>query len=87
MENFSDTKGNGSYAATFGHDDIMMTEVQQAALMQTLKFMILRSSFEEQLNISDDNNYSDFYSDYVLEDFRFDSTDSETTDYNNLYNF
>lgn len=87
MENFSDTKGNGSYAATFGHDDIIMTEVQQAALMQTLKFMILRSSFEEQLNISDDNNYSDFYSDYVLEDFRFDSTDSETTDYNNLYNF
>lgn len=50
MENFSDHKGNGSYEATYGHDDIVMAEVQMAALTQTLKYRVLISSFEETVN-------------------------------------
>lgn len=52
MENFSDLNGNGSYEATYGHDDIIMAEVQQAALMQTLKYKLLQESFESSLAVS-----------------------------------
>lgn len=52
MENFSDLNGNGSYEATYGHDDIIMAEVQQAALMQTLKYKLLQESFEGSLAVS-----------------------------------
>lgn len=64
MENFSDVKGNGSYEASYGHDDIIMTAVQLAALMQTLKFKLFVESFEGMLSMSGQNNdeFIDYYS-------------------------
>lgn len=62
MENFSDLNGNGSYEATYGHDDIIMAEVQQAALMQTLKYKLLQESFESSLAVSSSGiEYVNYY--------------------------
>ena len=62
MENFSDLNGNGSYEATYGHDDIIMAEVQQAALMQTLKYKLLQESFEGSLAVSSSGiEYVNYY--------------------------
>lgn len=71
MENFSDVKGNGSYEASYGHDDIIMAEVQQAALMQTLKFKLLQELFEGELqrdNKISSEEFIDFYSDMYRDD-------------------
>lgn len=38
LENFEDKNGNGSYAARYGHDDLIMTFVQIPMLVQTPKF-------------------------------------------------
>lgn len=38
LENFEDRNGNGSYKASFGHDDMMMTLVQIPMVKQTAKF-------------------------------------------------
>ena len=62
MENFSDLNGNGSYEDTYGHDDIIMAEVPQAALMQTLKYKLLQESFESSLAVSSSGiEYVNYY--------------------------
>ena len=38
LENFEDKNGNGSYAAAFGHDDLIMTFVQLPLLKNTTKY-------------------------------------------------
>jgi len=38
IENFEDKNGNGTYAASYGHDDIIMTLVQIPLLKQTPKY-------------------------------------------------
>ena len=38
IENFEDKNGNGSYAASYGHDDIVMTLAQIPMLQQTAKY-------------------------------------------------
>jgi hypothetical protein len=45
LNNFTD-KGNGTYAASFGHDDMVMTEVQLTFVRQTLQYKLLRDEFE-----------------------------------------
>lgn len=38
LENFEDLRGNGSFAAAYGHDDLIMTFLQIPLLMETPKF-------------------------------------------------
>lgn len=38
LENFEDKNGNGSYAAAYGHDDIIMTFIQLPLLKNTTKY-------------------------------------------------
>lgn len=38
LENFEDKNGNGSYAASFGHDDLIMTFIQLPLLKNTTKY-------------------------------------------------
>jgi hypothetical protein len=38
IENFEDKNGNGSYEASYGHDDIVMTLAQIPMLQQTAKY-------------------------------------------------
>ena len=51
LENFEDKNGNGSYKASFGHDDSIMTFVQLPMIMQTPKYKNLMEEFESsQMN-------------------------------------
>lgn len=46
LENFEDKNNNGSYKASYGHDDMMMTLVQIPMLKQTARF----KDFIEEIN-------------------------------------
>lgn len=48
LENFEDKNGNGSYAASYGHDDLIMTFLQIPLLKETPKF----KSIMEDLQLS-----------------------------------
>ena len=56
-ENFADLKGNGSYQALVGHDDIMMAQIQLVAAQETLRYRYLAEDAEAE---STDRNYNYF---------------------------
>lgn len=62
LENFEDKNENGSYKASYGHDDKIMTFVQLPLLQQTPKYKNLLEEFEAN-NISNniENNFSSYY--------------------------
>lgn len=47
LENFEDKHGSGTYKASYGHDDMMMTLCQIPMLMQTLRY----KNFIEEMNL------------------------------------
>ena len=47
IENFEDKSGNGNYAASYGHDDIVMTLAQIPLLEQTAKYKQFCEDMEE----------------------------------------
>lgn len=63
IENFEDKTGNGSYAASYGHDDIVMTLIQIPMLQQTSRYRSLLEDMSEP-NIQQmdyGNNMLDFF--------------------------
>lgn len=58
LENFADDKGSGSYSATWGHDDIIMTEVQLAAAMDTKQY---KSLLIESFIVTGEDSFFDIY--------------------------
>ena len=46
LENFEDKNGNGSYAAAFGHDDLIMTFIQLPLLKNTTKYKDFMEEWE-----------------------------------------
>lgn len=50
LNNFTD-KGNGTYAAAFGHDDMVMTEVQLMFVKATLQYKLMKDDFEDNFMI------------------------------------
>jgi len=59
LENFEDKNGNGSFKASFGHDDIIMTCVQIPMIKQTAKWKELMEEFEAKYYA--DNHQSGMY--------------------------
>ena len=66
LENFEDKNGNGSYKASYGHDDIIMTFVQIPLLVQTAKYKDLIEEYEaydyytsHNIQFMNNINYSD----------------------------
>ena len=49
VENFSDSKDNGTYQASFGHDDIIMAQIQLVHAKQSNAYKYLRSEYETSL--------------------------------------
>lgn len=47
LENFEDKNGNGTYKASYGHDDIIMTFAQVPMVMQTSKYKQILEDIEE----------------------------------------
>lgn len=62
LQNFEDKNGNGSYAASYGHDDIAMSLVQLPLLKNTPRFQNLLEDKNEQkyVNQIDSNLYDGF---------------------------
>ena len=48
--------GTGHYKASFGHDDLVMSSVQLEFVKNTLQYKILKSDFEENVNIAEEND-------------------------------
>lgn len=60
LNNFTD-KGGGTYAAVFGHDDLVMSAIQLTFVKETLQYKLLKDDFEETTNIqAPDNIYNPF---------------------------
>ena len=76
LENFEDKSGNGSYKASYGHDDLIMTFVQIPMVQQTSKY---KSLIEEYIESEVEDNYNNKYN----FDNNFDYFDYDTNIFNN----
>ena len=74
LENFEDKNGNGSYKASFGHDDIIMTFVQLPLITQNIKY---KNLLEDIIA---------FYINETIEQ-KYDSEESDASLYNLNYNY
>ena len=85
LNNFSDN-GNGKYAAAFGHDDMVMAEVQLTFVRETLQYKLFKEEFEAGANITvPDNIYNPFEElNSYIQDYNipFFNTDSQLDMYN-----
>lgn len=61
LENFADVKQNGSYEAIVGNDDLVMSMVQMAGVMQTMKYRIFIEEAQTMLNTVQDEEFFDIY--------------------------
>jgi hypothetical protein len=59
LNNFSEDS-NGKYAAAFGHDDMVMAEVQLTFVRETLQYKILKDEYESGTNYESDTMYNPF---------------------------
>lgn len=65
IENFCDTKGTGTYAASFGHDDVVMSQMQLVFAKQSTQFTYLLDDYTEGLGANEDDNiYNPYDSQY-----------------------
>jgi hypothetical protein len=61
LNNFTD-KGNSTFSAAFGHDDLVMAAVQLTFVKETLQYKLLKDDFEESVGFVADNVYNPFES-------------------------
>lgn len=66
ISNFSDSKGNGTYAASFGHDDLVMAQLQMAFVFENPQFKSLSQMFIANKGIQEINST---YNPYDTSDF------------------
>ena len=59
LNNFTD-KGNSTFSAAFGHDDLVMAAVQLTFVKETLQYKLLKDDFEESVGFVADNVYNPF---------------------------
>ena len=59
LTNFSEI-GNNKYAAAFGHDDMVMTEVQLTFVRETMQYKLLKDEFDVGSNADSDNIYNPY---------------------------
>lgn len=64
LENFSDSKGNDTYQASFGHDDVVMAQVQIVHVMKTIQFKYMLDDLIEGKNNNQNNDYYNPYEGY-----------------------
>ena len=60
IQNFEDISGNGSYKASYGHDDIVMTLVQIPLIKNTVKYKSFMEDMKEPSLLGSAQNY-DYY--------------------------
>ena len=90
LSNFSDS-GNEKYEAAFGHDDMVMSEVQLTFVRETLQYKLLKDDFEAGIDITSDTIYNafedlDVYNSYTQFMTQYDNIyDTYSIDINNMY--
>ncbi len=52
LENFEDKNGNGSYAAAYGHDDLIMTFVQLPLMKNTTRYKDFMEEWEMEMRVT-----------------------------------
>jgi hypothetical protein len=73
VSNFSDLKGTGTYSACFGHDDLVMAQLQMVFVFENAQYKALSQMFLDSINTieinnsynpfeQENNNLPDFYS-------------------------
>lgn len=68
LSNFSDSKGNGTYAACFGHDDLVMAQLQMVFVRENPQYKALCEMFiatQEGAELFD-TSYNPFEIDYAM---------------------
>lgn len=60
IENFCDNKGNNTYASSFGHDDVVMAQMQLVFAKQSLQFKNLLDDFAIGLSTTEDKYYNPY---------------------------
>lgn len=61
ISNFSDTKGNGTFAACFGHDDLVMAQLQMVFVMENPQYKALCQMFLSNIDTSElDQSYNPY---------------------------
>jgi hypothetical protein len=79
LENFSDSKGNDTYQASFGHDDVVMAQMQIVFVTQTPQYKFLLEDLQSGLS----STQNDFYNPY--QDF-YNENSYYNYNYNDIYN-
>lgn len=88
LNNFSDN-GNGKYAAAFGHDDMVMAEVQLTFVRETLQYKLLKDDFETGHDVTlSDTIYNAFemFDPYARYQEVMNSNNINQLDMYNIYN-
>ena len=70
IDNFCDNKGNNTYAASLGHDDVVMSQMQVVFVKQALQFKNLLDEYAAGNFTVKDNIYNPF--DVSFQDIAFD---------------
>ena len=63
LNNFTDN-GNGKYAAAFGHDDMVMAEVQVTFVKESLQYKLLKDDFETGYDVNNSDYVYNPFEDY-----------------------
>ena len=68
LSNFSDPKGNGTYAACFGHDDLVMAQLQMVFVRENPQYKSLCEMFIATQDGAElfDTSYNPFEMDYAM---------------------
>ena len=83
LENFEDKNGSGSYKASYGHDDIIMTFCQLPLLKQTPRYKDFAEEYAiaklgDKINENGGDNYN-LYDDVTSEEWEFQQNPAMTT--------
>ena len=60
LQNFCDSKGNGHFEASYGHDDMIMTAVQLEFVKKELQYKLLRESYEAENPLLNEEAYNPY---------------------------
>jgi hypothetical protein len=75
LNNFQDD-GNGKYKAAFGHDDMVMAEVQLTFVKETLQYKLFKEEFEANVDVQLPDNIYNSFEDMNMSPYQISSFDT-----------
>lgn len=66
LDNFCDNKGNNTYAASLGHDDVVMAQIQLSIIKQSYQFKMLLDDYALGNSTVDENIYNPYDTAWVM---------------------